>query len=384
MSRTSQIEDLDIHLPQRQVTELLALSSTQRAPTLQHLKIYTQPGADDGTGAEGACLWSEMPSLLSLEVSYIPLPVEPLFAPRLRHLQVYSSRHIPMAWLLDTLRATPLLETIDVEDLGPEPTGFESPPVSLHHLQKIFANSECFGAVTIFKYLRLPVTCAIEAMYPSANSSETSVNLTGLRETFSRFTSNYLPSSLERISVSLYDTSFALYVYRPGDDYRRYDADGGLPFIYFSPPSHSLAPNSAYIELCHLLPLAHTRILALEGVKGDTVVPLALSLMIASTHADTLELSDCDPGLLTHLFQTSNDDPLVLPKLECLIFKENMFHVDSVTEPDDLLSVLVRLLQERRELGTPIKTLKCWRCEKVPPSDMKRLHRLVDSIEWDD
>ncbi|KAJ8514968.1 hypothetical protein ONZ45_g7559 [Pleurotus djamor] len=372
MSRTSQIENLDINLPQQQVMSLLALSSTQRALILQDLIIWAD-NPDDVNGSEAGCLWWDMPSLLSLNVSHVPLPVEPLHAPRLTQLRLFSSFGIAMPWLLDTLRATPLMETISVEDLGPEPIGLEASSVSLTHLQKIYIHADCFSAVNIFKYLKYPVTCTM-AMFDKMDGSETTV--AGLRETFSRFTSNYLPSPLERIYI-MFVGRFGLYVYRPGDHYPRYDLDGADPFISFNAPPSSKPPISAYIELCHALPLSHTRILALEGAMGNLILPAVLSLMIASTHTKTLELIHCDPRLLTHLFQTSSDDPPVLPELECLIFMGDMFHIhlNSASEPLELLPVLLQLLRERKRLGIPIRTLKCWHCKRLPPSDIKKLHQ---------
>ncbi|KAJ8507872.1 hypothetical protein ONZ45_g9796 [Pleurotus djamor] len=380
MARVTQLEELTLKLQDiTDVSRLYFLSSSKHAPILETLTLSERsPDVIEGQDLSDV-VWLHMPSLSSLYIYGVPSLPMAFVVPRLTIFHLSSSRPISLSWILAILQNSPLIESLDIEGLGPEPSHFTTSPVSLPNMRKFFLHSKWFGGANIFKYLRLPVTAAFEAMFKDTDVPEEAPDLSGVVSTFSRFASNYSPSRLERIAIEFLP-SFTIYVYRPEDEYWLSDCDGGLPLFLFSSPRETPipVPITSYSPLWNALPLSSLHILALTGVKGDTLITTALSLLNTTIHIKTLELEDFDVELLDHLFKLHGAELPMNPELECLIFKRVLY---DAKEERELLPVVVRLLRERRRLGIPIRVVKGWYPESIPARTMRNLKRLVDVVD---
>ncbi|KAJ8488531.1 hypothetical protein ONZ45_g13924 [Pleurotus djamor] len=388
MSRTSQIRDLDIHLTQHHTPELFAISPASRVPILETLYIWGSPYPRNGQVGPGRAIWSQMPSLRRLRISDALLPEEPIFSPFLTEFHIDSRQQVSMSWLLNTLRGSPLLEDVDIGFMGPEPMNFVTPLVKLPHLRRLSFDSDCISSVNIFKHLEIPVTSSIDmTLIRDTAHVDSPADLSGLRNTLSRFTHDEAHPRLGRIFISFHDGEFRLYVYRSGDNYDYHDdhIDGGYPLIGFTMHRTVQFPIPSCIELCHALPLSTIPTLALDGFRGDFLRGTALSILVACPNTQTLEVSHCDPSLLGELSKTPGRGVPMNTELECLVLKHDMFYVDEDSdEPSDILPLLFQLLVKRKAFGIPITALRCWRCRKIAKKDMKKLKGLVDSLAWDD
>ncbi|KAJ8508059.1 hypothetical protein ONZ45_g9629 [Pleurotus djamor] len=242
--------------------------------------------------------------------------------------------------------------------------------------------SSSFAAVNLFKHLQLPITATFDAVFsnPIINdeSVEVEVDLSGLESTFLRFRPNFSHSRLERISIAMLPY-FEISVYPPEDELWLQNFNHhGLALFHFSTPKLVPIPITSYSPLCDALPLSSTRVLALKGVRGEALISMASSIMHASIHIKTLEIEECDVGLLESLFKLPGEELPINPELECLVFEGPLY--DEENEDQGLLPVLIRLLYERQDLGIPIKTLKGWFCGDVPARMMKKLKRLVEVV----
>ncbi|KAJ8496333.1 hypothetical protein ONZ45_g12487 [Pleurotus djamor] len=380
MARVTQLEELTLKLQDvTDLSRLYSLSSSKRAPILETLTLSEgSPDAIEGQDVSDV-LWLEMPSLSTLYVHGIPSLPTVFVVPHLTTLDLTSSRPISLPWIVAILQNSPLIESLDIEGLGSEPSHFTTSPASLPNMRKFFLHSRWFGAANIFKYLRLPVTAAFEAMFKDTDVSEEAPDLSGVVSTFSRFASNYSPSRLERIAIEFLP-SFTIYVYRPEDEYWLSDCDGGLPLFLFSSPRETPipVPITSYSPLWNALPLSSLRILVLTGVKGDSLITTALSMLNTTIHITTLELEDFDVEFLDHLFKLPGAELPMNPELECFIFKRMLY---DEKEERELLPVVVRLLRERRRLGIPIRVVKGWYPECIPARTMSNLKRLVDVVD---
>ncbi|KAJ8487349.1 hypothetical protein ONZ45_g14368 [Pleurotus djamor] len=315
--------------------------------------------------------WPNAPALRRLELNVngrFPHNRPPVFPSLVKLL--LSATVVPMSWFVKVLHGAPSLELADASVTTQE--GSHSATIHLPKLRNLSLAMDNIAGVILFNHLDIPVCTSISVSAHVPISHMQPSHLSILQGLISRYPSTDQGWSRFAVNLDFYarrvDLVLEVDIDLFDDDLLDDDDDDLPPQLCIRLPMEpTIAPH---YELCSMLPLdkIQTLDLSFEKTPDTRVIPNILPLF---SHLHALE---CDLHIPSEILNclidpVDGDGSIPNPRLAKLSL--------TTLEAESEFLALINILQQRKNLGHPIRKVSLMGPKKPPRCIMARLSRVA-------